>query len=185
MTEREAWPTIKPTSCDHQHVSALRRRQVGRGVQYRMQCFDCGKAVGNAVAHAQAEREANGPIDDFDETLFERGRLLVPAPPTPQDWERRRAEYEAYLDTPAWQAKRAKVLKRCGGVCEGCGEAPATQAHHLTYAHLGDELLFELVGLCRTCHTAAHTFPSNDELREASLYSDTERLFLSFIRARS
>jgi DnaB-like helicase N terminal domain len=64
--------------------------------------------------------------------------------------------YSEYLNSDAWKAKRRKVLDRCGGLCEGCREDRVTEIHHLTYAHVGDELLFELVGLCDACHERAH-----------------------------
>jgi len=60
--------------------------------------------------------------------------------------------YTAYLASPEWAAKRELVMKRCGGICEGCGIKPATDIHHHHYEHLFDEFLFELVGLCHGCH---------------------------------
>jgi hypothetical protein len=63
--------------------------------------------------------------------------------------ERWRADYEAYLLSPEWDDKRALVLKRARGICEGCGEVPATEVHHLTYTHVGNELLWQLVAVCR------------------------------------
>lgn len=69
--------------------------------------------------------------------------------------ERWRAAYVAYLASPAWAARRAAVLRRAGGVCEVCRNAPATQAHHLTYDHIGNERPDELVAICRSCHEAA------------------------------
>lgn len=75
----------------------------------------------------------------------------------------RRAEYDAYLQTETWQAKRAKILARCGGLCEGCGERRALEVHHLTYAHFGDELLFELVALCKPCHGRVHIVHNSDD----------------------
>lgn len=64
--------------------------------------------------------------------------------------------YRNYLLTPAWRFKRRLVLARCNGKCEGCAGRPATEVHHLTYDHVGDELLYELVGLCENCHKKAH-----------------------------
>jgi 5-methylcytosine-specific restriction endonuclease McrA len=60
--------------------------------------------------------------------------------------------YEGYLKTPDWQIKRSQVLERCGGVCEACRVKPATEVHHTTYAHLGNEPLWELRGICHDCH---------------------------------
>ena len=74
-------------------------------------------------------------------------------------WIERRvwwAEYDAYLASPEWAARRDLVLDRAGGICEGCRCARATQAHHRNYDHVGDEFLFELVAVCDACHRRLH-----------------------------
>lgn len=78
----------------------------------------------------------------------------------------RRAEYNAYLRSDAWRHRRALVLKRCKGMCEGCGERLAVEVHHRTYRHFGHELLFELVGLCASCHGLVHHDADYDDLEE-------------------
>jgi hypothetical protein len=70
-----------------------------------------------------------------------------------EEWHRR---YEEYLKTPAWHARRSRVLHRAGHLCEGCGEHRATQAHHLHYQRLGHEMLFDLVAVCEACHRSIH-----------------------------
>ena len=70
--------------------------------------------------------------------------------------ERWRADYEAHLLSPKWQKLRGLVMNRCGGICEGCMSSRATDVHHRTYANMGDELLFQLVGVCRPCHDKIH-----------------------------
>jgi hypothetical protein len=64
--------------------------------------------------------------------------------------------YEKYLQTDEWLDRRRRVLVRAGNVCEGCRQAPATQVHHLTYKHVGNEFLWELVAICRACHERYH-----------------------------
>lgn len=72
-------------------------------------------------------------------------------------WEDRKIWYrEVYLLSEEWKIKRQKVINRCNNICEGCGEKKVTQVHHITYDHIGNELLFELVGLCDDCHSIAH-----------------------------
>ena len=66
-----------------------------------------------------------------------------------QPW---RARYDAYIASPAWAQKRLLVLQRDGYVCQSCHRATATQVHHLTYRHLGNEPLFELASICTPCH---------------------------------
>jgi len=66
-----------------------------------------------------------------------------------REWHDR---YDAYLHTVEWQQRKRLVLKRCNGICEACGRRPATEIHHLTYKHVCNEPLFDLVGICRDCH---------------------------------
>ena len=44
-----------------------------------------------------------------------------------------RIDYEEYLSTSTWRAKRDLVMARAGGQCEGCCERAATQVHHRNY----------------------------------------------------
>jgi hypothetical protein len=64
--------------------------------------------------------------------------------------------YDGYLQTQEWRTRRALVLRRAQNICEGCGERQATQAHHLTYARVGHEMLFDLVAICDNCHARLH-----------------------------
>ena len=57
--------------------------------------------------------------------------------------------YADYLKSQQWADKRDRVLRRANYHCEGCAQRPATDAHHLTYEHVTQEFLFELVALCR------------------------------------
>ena len=68
-----------------------------------------------------------------------------------------KGRYASYLSTPQWKARAAKVHKRAKGMCEGCGTKKSREVHHLSYAHVGNEFLFELVALCEDCHDRWHT----------------------------
>jgi 5-methylcytosine-specific restriction endonuclease McrA len=65
-------------------------------------------------------------------------------------------DYSEYLGTSAWSERRALVLRRANGMCESCLKARATQVHHLTYNHVRNEFLWELVAICRDCHERFH-----------------------------
>lgn len=69
---------------------------------------------------------------------------------------KRKEEYKAYRLTQAWKEKRDAVLRRAGGMCEGCGKKRATEVHHLTYEHIFKEFLWELQAVCRECHERWH-----------------------------
>ncbi len=68
--------------------------------------------------------------------------------------EKRRRHAE-YLQTPAWRERRALRLAfdnaRCQARLVGC-RGVATEVHHTTYEHWGNEPLFDLVSVCRPCH---------------------------------
>lgn len=75
---------------------------------------------------------------------------------TDQDWA---TLYADYLRSAEWAARRDKVMERASHRCEGCRERLATDVHHLTYEHVTQEFLFELVALCAECHDRIHGQP--------------------------
>lgn len=75
---------------------------------------------------------------------------------TAQDHPSRRERYEKYLQSPEWAEKRRFVFLRCNWQCEGCLIGQATEVHHRSYKNFGNEFLFELRGLCKTCHDRFH-----------------------------
>ena len=143
------------------------RRRVDAGGRpfYQYQCLDCGSRVGAMIAAAVALAGGRTPLP-FDAALEARGeqeferlyqaRLSEHQLEVARRQTARRQKYEAYLQTDVWRAKRARVLARDRGVCQGCFELPATQVHHLTYERLGDEPLFDLISVCDECHERIH-----------------------------
>lgn len=61
-------------------------------------------------------------------------------------------DYEHYLKSTAWKKKRKLVLERDQHICQSCLSKKAREVHHLTYVHLLNEPLFDLVSVCRDCH---------------------------------
>lgn len=68
--------------------------------------------------------------------------------------------YPEYRQTHAWLTKREAVLERDGDRCQGCG-SEAAEVHHLTYEHIGDEPIEDLISLCASCHEAEHSIRSS------------------------
>lgn len=129
----------------------------------RYQCLDCGMILGQSLPHAMAE-SSTPDVDiaaaqawaardrahwGLHREESQRVRKLKQ-----EEWWR---TYNDYLASERWHDKRRKVLDRCKGICEGCGINRATEIHHLTYEHIGSELLWELAATCRECHERAHT----------------------------
>lgn len=155
--------------CPHAEHELRTRRISGGGIQYRRQCLNCGRSVGNAISHAEVK--VLPPYWDEDlEPMFEaRVRAELEAQRTAAEGAElsRREAYRQYLETSAWKARRARVLMRDRYICQGCLSARAVDVHHTTYAHVGSELMFELVSLCRECHDRAHETGSSLEPAEA------------------
>lgn len=146
--------------CNHPNTET---RKMSHCNQIKLQCLDCGAAVGNPIRHAAIEAHVLAEIEEFDyefrDLMRERQAEIFR-----QEQESRRMEWEsgrlhryaAYLKTPEWRERRAKVIDRENGLCQGCREKRITEIHHLTYDNRGDELLFQLVGLCSDCHAKLH-----------------------------
>jgi ribosomal protein S27AE len=155
--------------CDHERTRLV-NRVISNGVLTAWhQCQRCGKGV-RAVKRDSAEiatwQAQNGLLGEWSEEIrinWEAGReRLWRQQQAEREMEKRRNDadwrrrYLDHLDSPAWWDRRKLVLKRAGNMCEGCGVVMAAEVHHLTYEHMGDEFLFELVALCRACHARYH-----------------------------
>ena len=84
----------------------------------------------NYNAYYTFKREANKQLEKANRTEF----------------------YNEYIKSDKWKAIRLKVLKRDNNLCQACLEAPAQDVHHITYENIGDELMYELLSVCRDCH---------------------------------
>ena len=76
-----------------------------------------------------------------------------------EHWMRRalfKRAYNKYLQSPEWEAKRQAVLKRDEYKCVKCGSQDELQVHHLTYDHVYNEPLKDLITLCKKCHYKTH-----------------------------
>ena len=61
---------------------------------------------------------------------------------------RRRYDYRH----PTPRRARAECLQRSDHTCQGCGEEPATEAHHWTYPREEETTANHLTGFCGYCH---------------------------------
>lgn len=130
--------------------------------QLRHQCADCGRLLSNALPHSMA-CPATPPVDleaiknwaRYDKDQWSK-RALESQSIKQKRQEEWRLNYQQYLQSETWARKREAVFDRCNGLCEGCRGSSATAVHHLTYDHLGHELLWELAAVCRECHERAH-----------------------------
>lgn len=157
--------------CMHEPERQELRRGTNKGGApvIRMQCLDCGERIGNPVKRPPNADE----LPEFDDALHETYNSQRKASKEKLDqkyveiqlrrWKgnEKGDEYytqarEAYMNSPEWKTRRRLVMERANGLCEGCRQADAAEVHHLSYEHLGNEFLFELVALCRDCHSRIH-----------------------------
>jgi hypothetical protein len=144
--------------CQHKthEIAWFKTRSGGR--QLRRQCLRCYEPFGEILSHDNATpdtRAANFVRRDAyraDRQIVQEGMLRRCVQRT-QEWEVR---YGEYLNSEQWGGLRSLVMKRAGGRCEGCGRQSAVHVHHLSYAHVFDEFLFELVAVCLDCHHRLH-----------------------------
>ncbi len=152
-----------PRHCPH--VKQELRKKIDKSGQPRLwkQCLVCGSPVGTRVSAKPYNWHQVAEMPLFDEELrasYLRAYFARYDERRQGEIDRLkrecRDEYRRYLQTPEWQAKRDLVLQREQRVCEGCRVAEATEAHHTSYAHIGEEFLFELVAVCPSCHDRFH-----------------------------
>jgi hypothetical protein len=162
--------------CAHDNVEIRQRMHGGGALHFYRQCTRCGKSIGSALKKV-VELESSLPWNvELVETFHaarEAERCAIYQKHVRKQRERAdgfKRKYDIYLESPEWREKRAVVLKRANGVCEGCLLRKATQVHHTTYDHFGDEFMFELIAICDECHKRLHTekFEKNEVDREPS-----------------
>lgn len=153
---------IEEPDCRHLETSIVRVQYSRSGVeQIRELCDQCGRSIRAVkkadVAHCIDELPVTTGEDVSRlQAQFYEARFAVRQAKWQADREEWQERYNEYLMSPEWRALRAKVIDRDGGVCRGCLSAKADVVHHLTYAHVFDELAFELISLCHDCHVKAH-----------------------------
>lgn len=155
--ELEQW--AEKHDCRHEHKTLVRYRTRGGGEQIREQCDRCGEMVTQPRKRADVADIESLPFDKSDlsaefRAALESERLDILKRHYELQEEAGGVAYRRYLKSAEWAEKRRRVLQRAGGLCEGCRENPAKDIHHLTYQHVYNEFLFELVALCRECQGA-------------------------------
>ena len=62
----------------------------------------------------------------------------------------------AYYESPKWFAKRDQVFQRDDWQCVRCGSPEDIQCHHVSRKNQFNELLTDLVTMCKRCHHSRH-----------------------------
>ena len=156
-------------NCNGEHEWEYRYHITENGrINLYSQCSSCGKRHGNgsSLKHDTVpnlkEKINLGEIKKYDLELLNKNsptyekyhayRTLKQQESLNIEKANRTEFYNNYIKSDKWKAIRLKVLKRDNNLCQACLEAPAQDVHHLTYCNIGDELMYELLSVCRDCH---------------------------------
>jgi 5-methylcytosine-specific restriction endonuclease McrA len=149
-------------ACRHPRpVHVARKDSAGRPF-YSAFCPDCGKLLRSHLPKADVRDLVQRHPDDFHDinaayTAQRRDQLdAIANAAAERQQPGNRQSYDDYLRSPDWQRRAAKIMDRARNLCEGCLTNAASEVHHLTYAHIGNEFAFELVALCEPCHRRYH-----------------------------
>mgnify|MGYP000374292437 FL=1 len=119
-------------------------------IEFYSQCANCLKIT----EHDEFKYGPNNPeLFINDEYIFSSDGLdYIFYPPI----KSKKEQHKLYLKTEKWRQIRIKILNRDDYKCQGCLENKATDVHHITYDNWMNEFMFELISLCRECHTKIH-----------------------------
>lgn len=76
-------------------------------------------------------------------------------------------QYDVYMKSDAWAAKREERLRLDDNKCVMCGRpnglqkdgvTPILQVHHICYKNLFREPMEDLVSVCPSCHQKLHRY---------------------------
>lgn len=139
--------------CDDHELIFVKRIKSNGQYLLNKQCLNCGEKEGKAYklnSVNNIELLPNYSEELLDEFYFKRNEFYK------EKKESERKEwfvgYNIYLKSDKWKHKRSLVLKRDNYTCQSCLVNEANEVHHLTYNHVFDEPLFELVSICNKCH---------------------------------
>ncbi|MFA4900889.1 MAG: hypothetical protein WC563_15330 [Brevundimonas sp.] len=164
QASRDSLPT-EPAECTHEHLIECVRTLSNGATAWGTQCKRCGcwnarKKSDFATEPTTTYESAIRDEWEAEQRMFWQGMSAH----FQHEHEQKREddhsawliEYNDYLASDVWAKRREAILKRDEGLCQGCLRRPATQVHHLTYAHWKNELAFELLSLCKLCHEKVH-----------------------------
>ena len=138
-------------NCNHEFEARLRTLANGTK-RVEMQCIICGQSYSNGIKKKDFNLNELRPYDDNLKEVYYENYL--------KDKEHREQnnravffeKYDKYLQSNEWKMKRDFVFKRDNYTCQACLSRRAEDVHHLTYRHVFNEPLFDLVSVCRLCH---------------------------------
>lgn len=126
----------------------------------RLYCPKCCRKVGRVEAPARCPKCGLDGVSLASRRALSRERGRARRKEGRPTWyQKRRADYEAYINGAQWGLIRQLVLVRDGGACLLCSSRERLHVHHINYETFTDETGEELATLCARCHEAEHELP--------------------------
>lgn len=162
----ELWTRINIEECCRNPNMTLVFQYVdGKATFIREQCLNCGGCFNmnrpKSFKNYSEKVNENIPFsrDSFEEYKSEKqneAQLIYEIVKTLKFQKSSYFKYILHLQSDYWRNIRLKVMERDCHLCQECKECSATEVHHLTYERLGNELLEDLLAVCRSCHLKIH-----------------------------
>jgi hypothetical protein len=162
----ELWSRIKIDDCCRKPYEIFVFQYVdGKPTFIREQCLNCGgcsnmnKPLNFKKFSEKVDERFSFSKARFEEYKLERNleaNLIYEIQKTLKFQKSHYYKYLIHLQSDYWKNIRLKVLERDCDICQKCKERKATEVHHLTYERLGNELLEDLLSVCRSCHLKIH-----------------------------
>lgn len=148
--------------------------------QIKKQCYNCGviqgpcypfKTIENIEDLTSSSRKFQDHLNEKRSEEFRDMKKKVLKKfeekyGVPTDKEGPLLDYAEYLTSPEWKEKRKLVMERDRYHCQSCLADDATEVHHLSYKHLFNEPLFDLVAVCRSCHQSITDMDNKSEYKK-------------------
>jgi len=152
-----SFPRVFCEDEDHKFDQITRYRNSAGRFFFKHACSKCGIANGSMIKASLVKDFKPYDSEEMDKKweLYIKIKSAYRNQKT-KIFSERKEKYYKYLESWEWERKAHKVKKRANFICEGCLTSPATEVHHITYAHIYNEFMFELLALCSDCHRRIH-----------------------------
>lgn len=151
--------------CFNPSLKAVKIKGYGGSIRVNMQCENCGYSHGYAIKKSDYDLDSLEFKDDNKaEEFFNKKQIeSIEYKKIFDEYKRKKKNennsielkfpgYSEYLTSPSWREKREIVFKRDNYLCQACLKNSAVQVHHLSYKHIFNEPLFDLISVCIRCH---------------------------------
>jgi hypothetical protein len=164
------------TCCNYSNQIIVKHPIKGGTFQLKKQCLNCGRISSNSIKKGDLDI-SSVPFEDKQLELEKRDLIIIESNYVRNSINYQRDEkfetienlielyyngYKKYLLTKEWKLKRNLVFKRDNNLCQSCFTEIATEVHHLTYKHIFNEPLFDLIAVCRKCHESITKMDKNE-----------------------